>query len=313
VVVHIPWQWISSVRELRRFAPDVHLCPLNIPMPPWRVVANNVITLHDIKFLTNPEMLKLATMAFDRFFCRRAMIFVRRIITPSHYSKQAILDYFQVDPSLVEVVYHGIDTTVFRPEPLPAPSEACSRLPEAYLFFPAATWPYKNHARLIEALAILRARKRLIIPLVLTGFPTTAHRLVQESLQKHQSESHVTWLGWISPQELVYVYQNARALVFPSLYEGFGLPIVEAMACGCPVACSRTTSCAEVAGDAALTFDPVDTEEMAAQIESIWTDAAVRKDVIAKGLEKAKEFSATRMAEETLKVLSSVSAGNGRD
>jgi glycosyltransferase involved in cell wall biosynthesis len=301
-----PWQWLATVRELRRFRPDVYHCPLNIPIPPWCVAANTVITLHDIKFVTSPESLQMPDMGFWNWSLRRGLKFVRKIITDSHYSKQAIVDCFQIDPKLVEVVYLGIDQTVFRLEPTLRPAQGKFSLPPAYFFFPAATWPYKNHARLLQALAQLRDRRQLLINLVLTGFPETAHGDVHESLRKHGLESQVTWLGWISVEELVYVYQNARGLIFPSLYEGFGLPIVEAMACGCPVACSRSTSCGEVAGDAALLFDPLDVEELAARMEILWTNGEVRKELIAKGLERAQGFSCERMAERTLAVFGSL-------
>ena len=304
--VRHPWQWLATTRELHRFRPDIFHCPLNIPVPPWCAAANTVITLHDIKFVTNPEMLNMPDMGFWRWSLRRGLKFVRKIITDSHYSKRAIVERLAVDPGLIDVVYIGIDPDFFHSDRIVASSSTRTELPSAYLFFPAATWPYKNHVRLLQALADLRDRRNLHISLVLTGFPETAHREVQECLQKHRLEKQVLWLGWISPAELVYVYHNARALIFPSLYEGFGLPIVEAFACGCPVLCSNTTSCAEVAADAALTFDPFNVEEISEKIEIMWSDAEKRRDFVQKGRARAKEFTSQRMAENTLKVFASL-------
>jgi glycosyltransferase involved in cell wall biosynthesis len=306
------WQWLAIPRGLRAFRADVHHCPLNVAVPPWCTHDNTVVTLHDVSFLTLPERRDNPRFKLDRVLCRRGLRFVRKFITDSAYSKEAIVNCLQVDPDRIAVVYLGIDLQEFHPQPTACPANALSRLPAAYLFYPAATWPHKNHARLLQALALVRDRKALAIPLVLTGFPETAHAEVRDWLRKLDLERQVLWLGWLTNQELVYTYQKAQALIFPSLHEGFGLPIVEAMACGCPVACSNTTSCSEVAGEAAVTFDPENAEEIAARIEMIWTDDKVRQELVAKGLERSRLFSCERMAEETLAVFNSVCQSSGK-
>jgi len=303
---HYPWQWLTTMRELRRFRPQIHHCPFNVALPPWRLAANTVVTLHDVLFMTNPAMLNYSALAFQRYFFRRGLTFIRKIITVSKYSKQVIVNDFQLDPELVQVVYNGINTTVFRNEAIADSEKLRAHLPCPYLFFPGATWPYKNHIRLLQAIGLLRDTKGLVVNLVLTGYPQTAHRDVLDVLQRLRLEAQVHWLGWTSTADLVSIYQQARALVFPSLHEGFGLPIIEAMACGCPVLCSGTTACAEVAGQAAVTFDPMQVDDIAARIEAIWSDSSLRNDLVAKGLNRAREFTCARMAQETLDVFASL-------
>jgi glycosyltransferase involved in cell wall biosynthesis len=304
--IRFPWQWLAMSRELRRYRPDVYHCPLTTPLPPWHAAEKTILTLHDVKHITNPELLNIPDLHFWRLFLRRGLKWIRRYITVSEYAKGTIVDCLAINPDLVRVVYNGIDTRIFHNQPITVQAEKFSQLPSSFIVLPAATWPYKNHVRLLQAMALLRDTKQLHIHLVLTGFPRSAHQDVQECLAKYRLEEQVSWLGWISSEELAYVYQRARALVFPSLHEGFGLPIIEAMACGCPVVCSNTTSCGEIAGGAALTCDPLQVEQIAAHVESIWTDQLLRENLIQKGLVRAQEFTCERMAEETLKVFASV-------
>jgi len=162
-----------------------------------------------------------------------------------------------------------------------------------FLLYPARPWTHKNHARLFEAFAQLR-RERPDLRLVLTGegdFGTLP--------------DGVEARGRVSRDELVDLYRSAAALVFPSLYEGFGLPVVEAMACGCPVACSNATSLPEVAGGAARLFDPRDVHEIAAAVDDVLAEP---EPWIKRGLERAKDFTwdrAARAHEDVYRELSS--------
>jgi glycosyltransferase involved in cell wall biosynthesis len=168
----------------------------------------------------------------------------------------------------VRAIPLAVDHDVFRP------SDNVAR--EAYLLYPARPWRHKNHARLFEAFARLRTI-RPELRLVLTGEGDFG-----------VLPPGVEALGRISRDELVRLYQGAAALVFPSLYEGFGMPVLEAMACGCPVACSNVTSLPEVAGDAARTFDPRNIDDIAAAIESVLADP---QPWIERGLERARSFT----------------------
>jgi glycosyltransferase involved in cell wall biosynthesis len=171
-----------------------------------------------------------------------------------------------LDPARVRPIHLGLDHSRFRPDP------AVPR--EEFLLYPALPWPHKNHARLFEAFARVRSR-RPGLRLVLTGWGKAAPEGVEAR-------------GRVSPDELVSLYRRAAALVFPSLYEGFGQPPLEAMACGCPVACSNAASLPEVVDDAARLFDPKSVEDMAAAIEDV---LEAPEEWAKRGLERAKLFS----------------------
>jgi glycosyltransferase involved in cell wall biosynthesis len=168
----------------------------------------------------------------------------------------------------LRVVHHGIDHARFTPDGGPR---------EAFLVYPARPWPHKNHARLFEAFALVR-REHPELRLVLTG-------------GGHGQGPHpmgVEARGLVSADELVALYRRASALVFPSLYEGFGAPPLEAMACGCPVACSNTASLPEIVGDAARLFDPRSPEDIAAAVVDV---LAAPEEWGARGLDQAGRFT----------------------
>jgi glycosyltransferase involved in cell wall biosynthesis len=176
------------------------------------------------------------------------------------------------------------------------------------LFFPANTWPHKNHVRLLEALAVLRDTHGLCPGLVLAGSPKGASADVTAAVARLGLERQVRWLGYVDQPRLVGLYRAATALVFPSLHEGFGMPLLEAMACGCPVVCSRTTGTGETAGDAALTFDPTDVSDMAQAIRTLLDADDLRRDLSRRGLDRAARFTWERAGRETIRVYDEVVA-----
>lgn len=222
-------------RISRRFADiDVVHYPFTVPMP--RLALPSVVTLHDVQHLDLPEMFSWPTRAFRHLAYDRAAQRADVVIVPSEFVRDRAEELLGLDPSRVVVVPHGIDHSIFTPADVPR---------EPFLLYPARVWPHKNHARLLAAFALLR-RERPELELVLTGGGT-------ETLA---GPAGVKALGVVSQAELVELYQRAACVVFPSLYEGFGAPPLEAMACGAPVAASNAGSLPEVCGDAAVLFDP---------------------------------------------------------
>ena len=180
-----------------------------------------------------------------------------------------VLELLGLEPERVHVIHLGVDHTLFRP----GPEER-----EPFLLYPARPWPHKNHARLLEAFAALReTRPRL--RLVLTG---GGHERLDPLPEGVESR------GVVSAAELASLYRRAACLVFPSLYEGFGLPPVEAMACGCPVAASHAGALPEVCGDAAVLFDPTDVDAIAAAILQV---DERREELSERGLAHAARFT----------------------
>jgi glycosyltransferase involved in cell wall biosynthesis len=168
------------------------------------------------------------------------------VIAISEHARETLIERHDLDPDRVRTIHHGLDHERFNPDP--------GRPREPFLLYPAGRWRHKNHERLFEAFALLR-RERRELGLVLTGYEA-----------KGELPDGVEARGRVSDEELVELYRSAACLVFPSLYEGFGLPPLEAMACGCPVAVARATSLPEVCGEAAEYFDPMSAQDMAAAI-----------------------------------------------
>jgi len=244
---------------------DVVHYPLTIRLP--AVDAPTVVTLHDVQHLDLPRLFGRAERAFRDVAWHRSVRSADRVVVPSGFVRDRAVETLGLDPARVVVIHSGVDHARFRPG---------SAEREAFLLYPARRWPHKNHQRLFEAFGRLRA-ERPGLRLVLTGDGSPA-----------ATPGGVEALGLVSPDALVDLYHRAAALVFPSLYEGFGQPPLEAMACGCPVACSNAGALPEVVGDAARLFDPRDPAEIAAAVRDVLDTP---DDWSRRGLERAAAFS----------------------
>ena len=252
-------------RELELGTLDAIHFPLSVMLPPVsRPPA--ATTVLDVQHELYPQFFSRAELAYRRAVYGWTVRRSRIVITISEHAKRGLVERLGLDPARVRPIHLGLDHSRFRPNPEVAREE--------FLLYPALPWPHKNHARLFEAFARVRAR-RPGLRLVLTGWDKPAPEGVEAR-------------GRVSPEELVGLYRRAAALVFPSLYEGFGQPPLEAMACGCPVACSNAASLPEVVGEAARLFDPLSVEDMAAAIEEV-LDAP--DEWARRGLERAELFS----------------------
>ena len=170
-------------------------------------------------------------------------------------------------------------------------------MPNDFILYPANFWKHKNHDALLQALRLLARERNLTIDLVLTGHQVPDGYPVEAKAAEYGIADQVQVLGYVSAAELAYLYRRARMLVFPSCFEGFGIPLVEAMAVGCPIAAADTTSIPEVAGQAALLFDPASPLAIAAAIARLWQDEKLRQELAAAGRREATRFSPARVAE----------------
>ena len=251
--------------QVARF--DVMHYPLTVPSPGSD--APTVVTLHDVQHRDLPEFFGPARRSFRRLAYDRAARSAAAVIVTSEFVRGRARDALDLDPSRIHVVPLAIDHTVFRPE---------IEEREPMILYPARGWPHKNHARLFQAYTALR-ETRPQLRLVLTGGGLERLEPVPEGVEI---------LGEVSASQLASLYRRAACLVYPSLYEGFGIPPLEAMACGCPVAASNAGAIPEVCGDAAVLFDPTDVEAMAAAM----LEADARRDELSTlGLKRAAEFT----------------------
>jgi glycosyltransferase involved in cell wall biosynthesis len=303
-------QSAALARRLRDWSPDVLHCLLMFPKPPWGA-SNMVVTVHDLNFELFPDLWSPVDRHAMRLACRLAVRMARAVITVSEFSRRTLGERYGTSADWVHVIPHGVRHDVFSPGEPPEAGAKLRReldLPDQWLLYPANTWPHKNHVRLLEALARLRDADRLRPGLLLTGSPKGAHAEVLGAVARRGLDRQVRWLGYVDQARLVALYRAATALVFPSLHEGFGMPVLEAMACGCPVVCSQTTGTGETAGDAALTFGPTEVGGIAEAIRAVLASEPRRRDLARRGLERAAQFTWERAGRETLAVYDEVIA-----
>ncbi len=247
--------------------------PLTIRLPP--VEKPSVVTLHDVQHLDLPQLFPRAERRFRSVAWDRSARGAQRVIVISEFVRERALEKLRLDPERVRVIPLGLDHDVLRPG---------DGGREPFLLYPARRWPHKNHDRLFEAFALLR-RERPDLRLVLTGGGDFTN--VPEGVEAR---------GHVPRAEVVSLLQRASALVFPSLYEGFGLPPLEAMACGCPVASSNAAALPEVVGDAARLFDPRDPSAIADAVREVLDNP---EPWIERGLAHAARFSWDETARAT--------------
>jgi glycosyltransferase involved in cell wall biosynthesis len=254
-------------RPLRAHLRDTSVVhyPLTVQLP--TVEQPTVVTLHDIQHLDLPQLFGRGERAFRAVAWHRSLRRADRVVAVSGFVRDRAVARLGLEASRIRVVHHGVDHDRFTATDAPR---------EEFLLYPARRWPHKNHERLFEAFALLR-RDRPSLRLVLTG-----------GGHAPGAPDGVDVRGNVSADELVDLYRRAAALVFPSLYEGFGQPPLEAMACGCPVACSDAASLPEIVGDAARLFDPLDPAAIADGVNDVLEAPA---EWSARGLARAAAFS----------------------
>jgi glycosyltransferase involved in cell wall biosynthesis len=288
-----PWR---LAREIRRIAPAVFFSPgFNAPVATPGVPL--VFTLHDLNyvhFAANTTALKRAYFAtIVKPACRRAA----RVLTVSEFSRRQIIEWAHIPEERVRNVSNGVAGSF-----VPGGTRHSPGFP--YLLFVGSQASHKNLRRLVAALARSGAARE--VKLLVTGQPTadTARWLAAENLG-----SHVEFTGLLPDDELPAYYRGAVALAMPSLFEGFGLPVVEAMACGTAVLTSDATSLPEVAGDAALIVNPTDVDAIAGAIDRLVFDRTLREDLGAKGIVRARGFSWDETARAIVAVLDEAERG----
>jgi glycosyltransferase involved in cell wall biosynthesis len=203
-------------------------------------------------------------------------------------------------PERVVTVHLCADERYARSEAIARPP--ATALPARFLFYPANPWKHKNHEVLLRALRLLRDERRRRLDVVLSGFGLDDRSAILALAESHGVREQVHPVGYLSVEELAYLYRRADMLVFPSLFEGFGIPLVEAMTVGCPIVASNVTSLPEIGGDAAEYFDPTSPAAAAAAIERVLDDERWRNTLRARGFCRARAFSAAAVADSHLAV-----------
>ena len=288
--------------DSKRF--DIYFEPNYIPID---INAKKIVTtVHDFSFLLYPEWHPKDRINYFWKTFYKQIYKSDLILTDSNFIKEEAKEFLRIDHDKIRTVYMGYDNTAFklydRAEVLNFQKD--KGLPENFILFVGSIEPRKNIEKLLQAYIQLPEYVKKEFRLVLAGFSGWENKNIMNL--KDKMKKHVMFLGYLSVGELSVMYNSAKLFVYPSLYEGFGLPPVEAMACGCPVVVSNVASLPEVCGDAAYYVDPYNVESIAEGMYKVPTDNTLRKSLIEKGLERAKLFSWEKAAKEHLKVFEEV-------
>ncbi len=264
---------------------------------------NSVVTIHDLAWEFYPETFTTFMRWYLRFSTWFACKFARSIIAVSEQTKKDIIQTYKTPANKVSVIYHGFDLSTemhakATPEELVAEQQRVAALPEKYILYISTLQPRKNVSGLIEAFIELKKEKQIQQSLVLVGGKGW---LFEKIIQQIQDHPEVIYCGY-GHDRFAYL-KRADLLVQPSFYEGFGMSLLDAYAAGVPVACANVSSLPEVAGDAAIYFDPKNKQEMKSAIYAAITDRSLHDSLIEKGRERLKFFTWTKCAKQTLALL----------
>ena len=298
--------------RLRRDRPDLlhvqYTGPLFSPVP-------LVVSVHDVSFLEHPQYFTRYRSGQLRLTVERTVKTAAAVLTPSEFSRRAILRHYNVDQSKVIVVPNAVSSQ-FRPverKLAQAFLQDKFGIHDPFVLTVGDLQPRKNHLGLLKAFEeVMRANPQLPHHLMFVGKETWYSKDLHRAVERSSVRGRVRFTGFVEDADLVCFYGACDLFVFPSFYEGFGLPILEAMACARAVACSNTTAMPEVADAAGILFDPYSTEEMTRAIADVLLDPALRARLERLGSQRAALFSWEKAAERTLDVYARVAGGKER-
>ena len=281
---------------------DLYFCPLLV-IEPLNIALPSVVTIPDVQHEFYPNFFSKEILMWRRENYRASALVADAVLTPSQYSATTISEKLSITENKIFPISHSADESYSSEFDLEAERYFLRKfnLPDVYGYFPANTWPHKNHIALAKALRIYNAQYSPI-KIVLTGEQDSGHELLLKTIADEGLGGYIIHLGYVQKKIVRCLYKNASFLVFPSLFEGFGMPVLEAMLSDCPVLCSGVTSLPEIAGDAALYFDPNDPYDIAEAMRMVTSDQKLRQNLIVKGRFQANKFRGNREAEKTLEV-----------
>jgi glycosyltransferase involved in cell wall biosynthesis len=300
------WTHLRLSWEMARCPPDLLFVPAHVL--PIIHPRRSVVTVHDLGYLYYPEAHRFLDRLYLDLSTRHNARAATHLIADSSATKRDLVERYGTEPDKITVIYPGYEETVFQPVRDKEDIEAVKaryNIAGDYILFVGTLQPRKNLTRLIKAFADLRFAI-CDLRLVIVGKKGWLYEEIFQRVEALGLEGRVVFTDYVPEGHLPALLSGARLFAFPSLYEGFGLPVLEAMACGTPVVCSNASSLPEVVGDAALLVDPLDVGELAAAMERVLCDEQLRGELMRRGFEQAKNFSWERCARETLGVLENV-------
>ena len=302
------WWLLTLPKILREYNPAVFHALDSVSIPPFKKTPSLILTLHDIIPITNPEFCRYRDAIAAQLLIRHAIKKADKIISVSDYTTEQILARFPHVQSRLTTIYEGIDHNRFTPAP--NRQELAQKLSHRYeLFSPhfllcvTTLNPRRNLVRLIRSFSeYINSFNDSDACLVIAGCRGWKDNEVFQTITQLNLETRVHFLQDVSDNDIVQLNQSALAAINVSLLEGFGFPVLEAMACGTPVICSSTTSLGEISGDAALRIDPTNQASIVEAIYKIIQNRGIRENFSKQGLERSKDFTWENAAKSTFKV-----------
>jgi glycosyltransferase involved in cell wall biosynthesis len=259
----------------------------------FRTSIPSIYQPHDLLHRHMPQLLSPEILAIREVAHRTLSDQAVMVVAMSRWGKRDLIEQYALPEDKIQIIPWAPVIEAYR-QPSPqdlAQTRARLGLPEVFALYPAQAWPHKNHLRLLEAMRILREQHGLIIPALFTGTQNGLDVPLREEAARLGIAEQILFTGFVDPVQLRSLYRQARLLVFPSLFEGWGMPILEAFAAELPVTCSNVTCLPDLTAGAALLFDPSDPAAIAAAIGGLWTDESRRGELARRGSARAAMFS----------------------
>ncbi len=309
-IARVTWEQLTLPSIIRQRHIDVLHSPANVLPERLPRSCAGVVTLHDLAFMRFPNILKRSKRLYHRTFTIRSLQRATMVITDSDSTKQDAIELVGVPAERIQTVYLAVDprfSNEIKAEELEAFRQK-QALTKGFLLYLGTLEPRKNITTIIEAYAQLRQKYAIEEKLVLAGGKGWFYDAIFEKVQKLGLESEVMFPGYVADSEQALWYSAASAFVYPSLYEGFGLPVAEALSCGTPVVTSNVSSLPEAGADIALCVDPQNVEAMAEALYKALTDAAYRQKCRTMAPTVAQRFSPQRMVEQIIAIYEQAAA-----
>ena len=311
---NIPFKWTSwrffrlplFLRKNNAFSLDIihdtfEIGPLSVNLP-----TKKIITVYDLSAYLFPQYHNFLNYLLHKLLFKKTLLNVDCVLTISKNSKNDLIRHFSISPNKIKVTYLGVNEKfrVYKNKIKLDNVRVTYNLPKKFILYIGTLEPRKNIPNLLKAYAKLCGRIK--IPLIIVGKIGWKYKEIFKTIENCDLKDKIILLGYIREEDLPAMYNLATVFVYPSFYEGFGLPVLEAMACGCPVVTSNISSLPEVAGKAAIMINPYNVNALAKAISKVLTDENLRKSMIKKGLKQVQKFSWNRCAKQTLGVYNKI-------
>ncbi len=301
------WTHLRLSYQIYKDSPDILFVPAHV-LPIVRA-KKNIITIHDVAFKNFKKVYSLKENLYQEFAIRYALKYADKIIVPSFFTKEQILKFYNVKQSKIVVIYHGINKHEFNKN---FTDNQITKvllkydLHNPYFLFIGRIELKKNLIKVIKAFELFKTQDKNNYDFVLIGKPGFGYKYIKEVIKQCKYKYNIVELGWIEQDELIILLQKAHCFVYPSVYEGFGIPILEAFAAGTPVITSEETATAELAQDSALLVDSKDIGSIYNALIAITTSDELRRNLIYKGKKRIQDFSWEKCAQQTYDLIKSL-------